>query len=339
METIVRQAEPHDTLALRACVDAAFSPYTERIGTLPAPMRLDFAAHVRDRHVWVAVGTDASAAIVGVLVQYETPEGFYIDTVASHPCARGAGVGRALLVFAEREAARRGFDSLYLCTNSKMFENQVLYPKVGYVEYARKQLGGYDRIYYRKPLGRAPRSGAIEIVDARAEWPTEFAILRDRLSSALGPLALRIEHVGSTSVAGLAAKDVIDVQVSVASLDAQVAQALTGAGFRAVAEITGDHVPPGGSASADAWAKLFFTEPAGTRRANIHVRRAGSANERYALLFRDYLRAHPPVAAAYAQLKRRLATSLAACADYADVKDPAVDLIYLAAEQWAAGAR
>jgi GrpB-like predicted nucleotidyltransferase (UPF0157 family) len=248
-------------------------------------------------------------------------------------------VGRALLVFAEREAARRGFDSLYLCTNSKMFENQVLYPKVGYVEYARKRLDGFDRIYYRKPLERGQRLPAIEIVDHRAGWPAEFATIRDRLSTALGPLALRIEHIGSTSVAGLAAKDVIDVQVSVARLDPSVAQALTQAGFRAVAEITGDHVPPGGSASADDWAKLFFTEPVGARRVNIHVRRVGSANERYALLFRDYLRAHPPVAAAYAEFKRRLSTALAAGADYADVKDPAVDLIYLAAEQWAAGAR
>jgi GrpB-like predicted nucleotidyltransferase (UPF0157 family) len=52
-------------------------------------------------------------------------------------------------------------------------------------------------------------------------------------------------------------------------------------------------------------------------------------------LFRDYLRTHPFVADAYAELKRRLVASLAVLDDYADVKDPAVDLIYLAAEQWA----
>jgi uncharacterized protein YhfF len=80
---------------------------------------------------------------------------------------------------------------------------------------------------------------------------------------------------------------------------------------------------------------MFFVEALGERRANVHVRRAGSANERYALLFRDYLRAHPLVAAAYAELKRRLSASLADVANYADVKDPAVDLIYLAAEPWA----
>jgi GNAT superfamily N-acetyltransferase len=149
VESIIRLALEVDIPEIRACVDAAFSPYISRIGTPPAPMLLDFDAHVRDKHIWVAIVADA---IVGVLVQYETPEGFYIDTVASHPRARGSGVGKALLLFAEDEAKRRGFDSLYLCTNAKMFENQLLYPKVGYVEYDRKSSEGHQRIYYRKML-------------------------------------------------------------------------------------------------------------------------------------------------------------------------------------------
>jgi len=57
------------------------------------------------------------------------------------------------------------------------------------------------------------------------------------------------------------------------------------------------------------------------------------------LLFRDYLVAHPPAAAAYGQLKQRLAASLRNEDDYADVKDPAVDLIYFAAEVWASQTR
>lgn len=175
----------------------------------------------------------------------------------------------------------------------------------------------------------------VEIVAYRASWVAEYAVTRDRLRTAMGASALRIEHVGSTSITGLAAKDVIDVQISVARVDHHIAQILCSVGFRADPEITRDHAPPGASGSPDDWRKLFFVEAAGERRANIHVRRAGSPNERYALLFRDYLLAHPLVAAAYAELKRRLSTSLAIADDYADVKDPAVDLIYLAAEQWA----
>jgi GrpB-like predicted nucleotidyltransferase (UPF0157 family) len=67
----------------------------------------------------------------------------------------------------------------------------------------------------------------------------------------------------------------------------------------------------------------------------VHIRVQGAANQRYALLFRDYLRAHADSAQAYAELKRRLAQHLGDPKTYPDVKDPAVDLIYLAAEAWA----
>jgi len=66
------------------------------------------------------------------------------------------------------------------------------------------------------------------------------------------------------------------------------------------------------------------------------VRMAGRPNQRYPLLFRDYLRAHPASAAAYAELKRRLAEHLSDPQRYPEVKDAAVDLIYFAAEEWAA---
>jgi GrpB-like predicted nucleotidyltransferase (UPF0157 family) len=61
----------------------------------------------------------------------------------------------------------------------------------------------------------------------------------------------------------------------------------------------------------------------------------GRPNQRYPLLFRDYLQTHPATAAAYAELKRQLAQHLADWQTYPDVKDPAVDLIYFAAEEWA----
>jgi GrpB-like predicted nucleotidyltransferase (UPF0157 family) len=96
-----------------------------------------------------------------------------------------------------------------------------------------------------------------------------------------------------------------------------------------------DHVTPGYSGPEKDWSKYFFMEPTGQRRVNVHVRQLGKPNQRYALLFRDYLASHPPVAAAYGELKRRLAATLAKDESYPTVKDPAVDLIYLAAEQWA----
>jgi GNAT superfamily N-acetyltransferase len=148
-EPLVRPARLIDAEAVASCVKAAFSPYIERIGKPPAPMLADFPEIIAAGKVWVA---EIAGRVVGVLVQYETEAGFYIDTVAAIPELKGTGIGRALLLFAESEATRRGYQSLYLCTNIKMTENQLFYPKIGYVEYERKMDQGYDRIFYRKQL-------------------------------------------------------------------------------------------------------------------------------------------------------------------------------------------
>jgi len=176
----------------------------------------------------------------------------------------------------------------------------------------------------------------IEIQTYLPSWPSEFEQISAVLRNSLGGLALRIDHIGSTAVPGLAAKDRIDVQVTVASLDAVAREALSSLGYTHVEHITCDHRPPGASGNPADWSKWFFRPPVNQRPTNLHVRVAGAANQRYALLFRDYLRSHPPQAVAYGELKRRLAASLRDAEHYPDVKDPAVDLIYYAAEAWAA---
>ncbi len=177
----------------------------------------------------------------------------------------------------------------------------------------------------------------ITIVPYNPAWPQEFATLARQLRSALGPDALRIDHIGSTAVPGLNAKDIIDIQVTVAALepfDRQTA-ALAAAGFDVRPELWTDHLPPGATGPASDWQKRMVRPGPNRRPANIHVRVAGSPNQRYALLFRDFLRARPRSAAAYAELKRRLALHLGEIRDYAEVKDPACDLIFEAAESWA----
>ena len=177
----------------------------------------------------------------------------------------------------------------------------------------------------------------ITILPYRSGWPDEFLRYAADLRSALGSLALRIDHIGSTAVPGLAAKDIIDIQITVAALEPAVEEALNPAGYTRIVRITQDHIPPGGPADLDQWTKWFFRPPAGARPANIHVRLAGRANQRYAVLFRDYLRTHPAAAAAYAQVKSALAGYPADDMDaYYAVKDPVCDIIMAGAEAWAA---
>ena len=174
----------------------------------------------------------------------------------------------------------------------------------------------------------------IVICDYKPSWPREFERLRDALATALGPLALRIDHIGSTSVPGLGAKDVIDVQVTVCALTVQVREALVRAGYVAC-DISWDHVPCGEDENPELWAKFLFNERTGDRRANIHVRRAGNPNQRYPLLFRDYLRSHPDSAASVELIKREIAKRHADDPEaYYDIKDPVYDLIWDAAKEW-----
>jgi GrpB-like predicted nucleotidyltransferase (UPF0157 family) len=176
----------------------------------------------------------------------------------------------------------------------------------------------------------------VDLIPYKESWPAEFQALAQHLRQALGDLALRIDHIGSTSLPGLAAKDEIDIQVTVAALDDQVIAAMTALGYTRPDGAWRDHCPPDFNGSEAEWEKLLFCPPEGQHGANIHLRIQGRANQRYALLFRDYLRMHPAAAKAYAELERRLAHILTDPQTYTEVEDPANDLIYLAAEEWAA---
>jgi len=178
----------------------------------------------------------------------------------------------------------------------------------------------------------------ITIVEPDPRWPDEFVVIAQRLQAATtGQGVVRIDHIGSTSVPLLPAKDVIDVQITVAEDDSlsRVASALASRGWRTSATITRDHTVPGLPTAPAQWRKAFLSEPEGERRVNVHVRVGGRANQRYALLFRDFLRTHPATAGAYARVKEGLAALAPDTGSYADAKDPACDLIYHAAESWA----
>lgn len=173
----------------------------------------------------------------------------------------------------------------------------------------------------------------IVIVPYRAAWPAEFQALGARLRGALGDRAQAIHHIGSTSVPGLAAKDHLDVQVTVADLAVDLAPALAPIGFVPRPNLS-DHLPPGLTlAPAELEKRLFkHAEPP----INLHVRVAGRFNQRYPLLFRDYLRAVPLAAAAYGEIKVQLARHFPADVDaYYDIKDPVCDALMAGALGWA----
>ena len=176
----------------------------------------------------------------------------------------------------------------------------------------------------------------ITIVPYKPAWRGEFVSIGSAIRQALGDQALRIDHIGSTAVPGLCAKDVIDIQITVRSLNPAVEEALRAAGYERLTHITQDHVPPGSITDPDEWTKWVFKPPESKRATNVHVRIEGRTNQRYPLLFRDYLRAHPSIAEAYAQVKQGLiAHGFDDAETYYAVKDPVCDIIMGGAEAWA----
>jgi putative glutamine amidotransferase len=150
-----------------------------------------------------------------------------------------------------------------------------------------------------KPGETHGRTREYGLSDYDPEWPAWFEREVVGIRQALGDLALRIEHVGSTSVPGLAAKPVIDIQISVASLTprAPIVEPLVSLGY----EHSIDPIEP---------QHEFFSKgyhDGGTEKVHIHVCETGSTWERRHLAFRDELRRDPDAAAEYASLKRRLA--------------------------------
>jgi GrpB-like predicted nucleotidyltransferase (UPF0157 family) len=169
------------------------------------------------------------------------------------------------------------------------------------------------------------RPHPVEVVPYDPAWPARFAELGRELRAGLGAVALRIDHIGSTSVPGLAAKPIIDIQISVADFEPLAA-------YRLPLEQLGYVY----RADNPERTKRYFREPSGRRRTHVHVRRAGSFSEQWALLFRDYLRAHAEVAAEYAAVKQRLALQFRDDRRaYVDAKGPLLWEIIRKADEWA----
>ena len=149
----IRPAAAGDGPALYDLVQRAYAVYVPRFGLRPAPMDADYDALVHDGQVWVA---DEDGAIAGLIVLEAGPGYLLVENVAVEPERQGAGVGRALLAFAEEQGRGTGLTEVRLYTHVKMTENQALYARLGYREIGRQVEAGFERVYLAKTLGGAP---------------------------------------------------------------------------------------------------------------------------------------------------------------------------------------
>ncbi|MCE3553005.1 dephospho-CoA kinase [Pseudonocardia sp. RS11V-5] len=188
-------------------------------------------------------------------------------------------------------------------------------------------------------LGRAVRGGPPVLADPEPRWADRGARLAARVARAAGERGLGVEHIGSTAVPGLPAKDVTDLQLAVASLaDADALdEPLRAIGLIRIREITQDNPKPA-DPDPEHWRKRYFAGADPEQRVHLHVRVLGSPGWCYALLFRDWLRADEAAREEYLQVKRAAAAELAGDPDalqYVGRKEPWFDTALPRAEQWA----
>jgi len=181
---------------------------------------------------------------------------------------------------------------------------------------------------------RARRRQRAVLTGPDPTWPEQAARLIRRLDDAIGRSTIRIDHIGSTSVPGLPAKELIDVQVTVADLPTarDVAERARGAGFVLAA---GDWSGPDRHGRPHPEQVVVDADPG--RPVNVNVRPASAPVWRETLLFRDWLRAHPDERDAYAAMKRALADGPEVHVDeYGLAKRPWISAALGRAEEWAA---
>jgi dephospho-CoA kinase len=197
-----------------------------------------------------------------------------------------------------------------------------------------ERIGPYaDNLLAHRVVSRPER---LQLSPPDPSWQAQGERLTARVAHAAGGLGRGVAHVGSTAVPGLPAKDVIDLQLGVATLDDAdaAAPALAAAGFpRAEGEWFDNPKAP--DLEPARWVKRFHGSADPGRVVHLHVRVVGSPGWHYALLFRDWLRADAAALQAYAAHKRQLAAYGMNATAYAAAKEPWFDLVLTQARAWA----
>ena len=189
---------------------------------------------------------------------------------------------------------------------------------------------------------QATVDAAPRVVPADPSWPAQGRRIAERLKTACGHNALRVDHIGSTAVPGMDANDAIDVQVTVASLEVadDLADALTHAGYPRIDRITADVAKKDARSTvvefdhandSTLWQKRIHASADPGRPTHVHVRVNGWPNQQFALLFVAWLAEHPAVQSDYLVAKRSAERS----PDYVQAEEPWFLDAYRRAWEWA----
>ncbi len=299
----------------RALLESA-APERILVHDVPLLVEKDMAA---DYHLTVVVGADEDIRVARLTDE----RGFTAADVRGRIAAQASDHERRAA--ADAWLDNNGTVDLLLAQVDALWHNRIV---------------GFNDNVMSGSRSRRPDTPALVPYDE--SWPWTAARLIGRIKSALGDRAVAVEHIGSTSVPGLPAKDVIDIQVGVRRLsdaDApEFVKALADRGFpRADGRDNSNHQDTVHAWAPDAasWAKRFHGSADPGRVTHVHVRERDSAGWEASLLLRDWLVANPLERNEYADLKRGLARTEATTTAYTLAKEPWIDGALERARVWA----
>jgi dephospho-CoA kinase len=203
--------------------------------------------------------------------------------------------------------------------------------------------------FARNLIARHVVRSAPQLTPADPTWPDQAHRIVARIATTCGARARRVDHIGSTAIPGLDAKDVIDIQVTVESITAadEISESLLFAGYPRIDSITSDVPKPDARSTVKAydhngdpalWHKRFHASADPGRPTNVHVRVDGWPDQQFALLFVDWLTADPGARAEYLTVKQDAARAASAGGDisvYVEAKEPWFAGAYRRAWEWA----
>ena len=172
----------------------------------------------------------------------------------------------------------------------------------------------------------------IELSCHKNEWKNRFDDFRAEILNLAQEIIIEIEHIGSTSIAEVKAKDIIDTQLAIESFDKMVylSPILESLGFSCIDSVKQDHVPfHDFNYFESGWEKRFFKGKYKGQDFNIHVRVHNSLNWKFALNFKNYLSENEMAKYAFLQFKERLAKANVSTEDYCMIKDSVIDHLSL----------
>lgn len=233
------------------------------------------------------IGFEQKGILLGVASYEEQKDYLIISRLAVHPKALKQGIGTRLMsTIMEKNVP------IELTTGQKNTPAKRLYEKLGFLE--------TDVIHVAKELSLSkmkwrPRR-KVEVVEFKKEWHEEFHQEKQQLKQIIQKNWIEGHHIGSTSVEGLVAKPIIDILIEVSHIKEidKKRESFEHLGYQALGEngIKG---------------RRFFQKGGLNRTHHVHVYERNHPDVKRHLLFRDYLRAHPERAVAYASVKEQLA--------------------------------